>query len=170
PDDKQALGSFMRNYGILSKDLAYKMRGNKLMLESGKLPAANVGSVNFDTGVTAYQLKDFATAATYLKAAKDAGYVDANNQLDAVLADAYKRSGNAGAALQMSKDEIAAAQALARQCHTSEYWRCGEATTAEDLARDLARERRGNENLATGHLARTDIGLATGTAGGSAQR
>ena len=83
-------------------------------------------------------------------------------------------------ATRLSPAEIAAAQALARQCHTSEYWRCGEATTAEDLARDLARERRGNENLATehlatehlatGHLARTDTGLATGTAGGSAQR
>ena len=73
-------------------------------------------------------------------------------------------------ATRLSPAEIAAAQELARQCHTSEYWRCGEATTAEDLARDLAREHRGNENLATGHLARTDIGLATGTAGGSAQR
>ncbi|KQM13041.1 hypothetical protein [Novosphingobium sp. Leaf2] len=111
PDDKSALGSFMRNYGILSNDLAFKQRGNQMMLDSGKLTAANVGAVNYDAGLTAYQLKDFANAAKYLKAAKDAAYVDSTGQLDAVLADAYKRSGNAGAAMQMTKDEITAAQA-----------------------------------------------------------
>jgi hypothetical protein len=111
PDDKNALGSFMRNYGILSQDLAFKQQGNLLMIESGKLPAANVGAVNYDTGVTAYQLKDYANSAKYLKAAKDAGYVDSSGQLDAVLADAYKRNNNPEAALQMAKDDVAAAQA-----------------------------------------------------------
>ena len=37
-------------------------------------------------------------------------------------------------ATRLSPAEIAAAQALARQCHATNYWRCGEATTAEDLA------------------------------------
>lgn len=111
PDDKQALGSMIRNYGILSQDLATKQRGTLLMLESGKVQGQMAGTLNFDAGVTAYQLKDWASAAKYLKAAKDAGYVDPNNQLDMVLADAYKRSGNTDAALQMSKEEIAAAQA-----------------------------------------------------------
>lgn len=111
PDDKFALGSLMRNYGIISQGLEIKQRGTKMMLDSGKLPAENVGSVNFDAGVTAYQLKDWNSAATYLKAAKDAGYKDPNNQLDMVLADSYKRSGNTDAALQISKNEIAAAKA-----------------------------------------------------------
>ncbi|KHK91523.1 hypothetical protein [Novosphingobium malaysiense] len=111
PDDKQALGSLMRNYGILAKDLAFKQKGTVLMIDSGKLPADKAGAVYFDAGVTAYQLKDWATAAKYLKAAKDAGYQDPNNQLDLVLADAYKRSGNTEAVLQMAKDDIAAAQA-----------------------------------------------------------
>ena len=111
PDDKQALGSMMRNYGILAKDLAFKQKGNELLLESGKLPPENAGSVNFDAGITAYQLKDWANAAKYLKAAKDLGYVDPNNQLELVLVDSYKRSGNTEAALQVAKDDIAAAKA-----------------------------------------------------------
>lgn len=110
-DDKNALGSMMRNYGIMAKDLAFKQKGNALMIESGKLPADKVGAVNFDAGVTAYQLKDWAGAASYLKAAKGAGYQDPNNQLDLILADAYKRSGDTGAVLQLAKDDIAAAKA-----------------------------------------------------------
>lgn len=111
PDDKQALGSMMRNYGIISQDLAVKQQGNMLMLDSGKLPAQSAGTVNYDAGITAYQLKDWANAAKFLKAAKDVGFSDPNGQLDLVLVDAYKRSGNSGAAGQMAKDEIAAAQA-----------------------------------------------------------
>lgn len=111
PDDKQALGGLMRNFGILSKDLAMKQRGNLLMLDSGKIPAASLGSVNYDAGVTAYQLKDFATAAKYIKAAKDAGYTDPNGQLDLILADSYKRTGNTDAVLQLARDDVAAAQA-----------------------------------------------------------
>lgn len=111
PDDKSALGSMMRNYGIISQDLALKQQGNMLLLESGKLDAAAVGSTNYDAGVTAYQMKDYPNSAKYLKAAKDAGYVDSSGQLDLVLADAYKRSNNPQAALQMAKDDIAAAQA-----------------------------------------------------------
>lgn len=111
PDDKNALGSMMRNFGIISQDLALKQEGNKLLLSSGKLPAAEVAKTNYDAGVTAYQLKDYATAATYLKSAKDGGFVDSSGQLDAVLADSYKRNNNPEAALQMAKDDVAAAQA-----------------------------------------------------------
>lgn len=111
PDDKQTLGSMMRNYGVLSQDLSIKQQGMVLMLESGKLPSQSLGSVNYDAGITAYQLKDWASAAKYLKAAKDAAYVDPNGQLDLVLADSYKRSGNGQAASQMARDEVTAAQA-----------------------------------------------------------
>ncbi|WP_404481080.1 hypothetical protein [Novosphingobium sp. BL-52-GroH] len=111
PDDKNALGSLMRNFGIISQDLALKQQGNVLLLGSGKLPAAEAGKTNYDAGITAYQLKDYANSATYLKAAKDGGFVDSSGQLDLVLADAYKRNNNPEAALQLAKDDIAAAQA-----------------------------------------------------------
>ncbi|AXB76690.1 hypothetical protein [Novosphingobium sp. P6W] len=111
PDDKNALGSMMRNFGIISKDLALKQQGNMMLLESGKLDAAALGTTNYDSGITAYQLKDYANAAKYLKAAKDGGYSDTSGQLDLVLADSYKRNNNPEAALQMAKDDVAAAQA-----------------------------------------------------------
>lgn len=111
PDDKNALGSMMRNYGILSQDAALKQRGNMMLLESGKLDAAAIGSTNFDAGVTAYQQKDYSNAAKYLKAAKDAGYQDPQNQLDLILADAYKRNNNPEAALAMAKSDVEAAKA-----------------------------------------------------------
>lgn len=110
-DDKNALGSMMRNYGIIAQDLSIKQRGNALLLESGKLDAKALGTTNYDAGITAYQLKDYPASATYLKAAKDAGFVDSSGQLELVLADAYKRSNNPEAALQMAKDDVAAAQA-----------------------------------------------------------
>jgi hypothetical protein len=111
PDDKNALGSMMRNFGIISQDLALKQQGNVLLLGSGKLPAEEVGKTNYDAGITAYQLKDYTAATTYLKAAKDGGFVDSQGQLDLVLADSYKKNNNPQAALQMAKDDVAAAQA-----------------------------------------------------------
>lgn len=111
PADKAALGSFMRNYGLISQDKAMMLKGLAMSITSGGLPADQLGKANYDAGVTAYQLKDYATAAQYLKAAKDTGYADPSNQIDAVLADSYRRSNNSGAALQMAQDSITKAQA-----------------------------------------------------------
>lgn len=111
PADKAALGSFIRNYGLISQDKAMMLKGLQLAISSGALPADQLGKSNFDAGVTAYQQKDYAAAAQYLKAAKDAGYVDPQNQLDAVLADSYRRSNNSGAALQMAQESISKARA-----------------------------------------------------------
>lgn len=111
PDDKNALGAMMRNYGVLSQDLKVRQQGLTLQLDSGKLAPSAVGATNYDAGITAYQLNDYAASAKYLKAAKDAGYVDSSGQLDAVLADAYKRDNNPAAVLQMAKDDIAASKA-----------------------------------------------------------
>ncbi len=114
PDDKNILGDFMRFFAIISKDNDLKIHALKLRLDSGKVEADQIGAVNYDLGVTSYQNQDFAGAATYLKAAKDAGYQDPNNQLDLILADSYKRSGNSAAALEMVKADIAAATAAGR--------------------------------------------------------
>ncbi|EIZ80328.1 hypothetical protein WSK_1121 [Novosphingobium sp. Rr 2-17] len=111
PDDKNALGTLMRNYGIISKDLAFKQKGNLMQLESGKAAPDQIGLMNFDAGVTAYQLADYPTAAKYLMAAKAAGYHDSNNQIDAIIADTYRKSGNTQGLLQMAQADIAAAKA-----------------------------------------------------------
>ncbi len=111
PDDKLAMGQFVRTYGVLSQDLAFKQRGVTMMIESGKLPAASMGATYFDAGVNAFNLKDYTTAATYLKQAKDAGYQDPQNQLDLILSESYKRGNNPAAAMDMAKAEVEAAKA-----------------------------------------------------------
>lgn len=65
-------------------------------------------------------------------------------------------------ATRLSPAEIAAAQALAKQCHASDYWHCGEASAAEDLAL----ENPALENSATGTLARSDADITAATTGG----
>lgn len=80
-------------------------------------------------------------------------------------------------ATRLSPAEIAAAQALARQCHASDYWHCGEASAAEDLALEnsalensalehLTVENPALENSATGTLARSDADITAATTGG----
>ena len=111
PDDKMAMGQFARTYGVLSQDLAFKQKGVLMMIDSGKVPAASLPATYFDAGVNAFNLKDYATAATYVKQAKDAGYQDPQNQLDLILSESYKRGGNAQAAMDMAKAEVDAAKA-----------------------------------------------------------
>lgn len=111
PDDKMAMGQFARTYGVLSQDLAFKQKGVLLMIESGKVPAASLPATYFDAGVNAFNLKDYATAATYVKQAKDAGYQDPQNQLDLILSESYKRGGNPQAAMDMAKAEVDGAKA-----------------------------------------------------------
>jgi len=111
PDDKAALGTLLRNYGLIAQDQAMMLKGLDMSISSGALPADQIGKANFDAGVTAYQMSDYAKAATYLKASKDAGYTDPSNQIDAVLADAYRRSNNGAAALQLAQQELAKAKA-----------------------------------------------------------
>ena len=75
-------------------------------------------------------------------------------------------------ATRLSPAEIAAAQALARQCHASDYWHCGEASAAEDLALENSAlgkptlENSALENSATGTLARSDADITATTTGG----
>lgn len=109
PGDKLKLGEMTRTYGVLTDNAALQYTGLTMMLDSGVLPAASQGQVSWLAGVAAYQKRDFANAAKYAQAAKDGGFQDP--QLDAVLADSYKRSNNPAAALQMAQRDIAAAKA-----------------------------------------------------------
>lgn len=109
PGDKLKLGEMTRTYGVLTDNAALQYTGLTMMIDSGVLPAASQGQVSWLAGVAAYQKRDFANAAKYAQAAKDGGFQDP--QLDAVLADAYKRSNNPAAALQMAQRDIAAAKA-----------------------------------------------------------
>lgn len=109
--DKIKLGELTRNYGVLTADPAMQNKGLKLMMESGAVQPEGLPQIQYMTGISAYQTANYAEAAQYLKMAKDGGYVDQQGLLDRVLADAYKRTGNTGAALQVAQQEIDAAKA-----------------------------------------------------------
>lgn len=112
PGDKLKLGELTRLYGTLIDDHGLVLKGASTMLESGALAATNVGAANWVAGVAAYQGGDYAAAAKYVQAAKDAGFRDP--QLEGVLVDAYRLSNNMGGALQNAQREIAAAKAAGR--------------------------------------------------------
>ncbi len=90
PGDRLKLGNMMANYGGLISDSQFQHEGLVMMLDSGVLAEDLVGKVSWFAGVAAYQARDYATAARYVQRAKDRGFTDP--QLDAVLADAYRRS------------------------------------------------------------------------------
>lgn len=109
--DKLKLGEMKRIVGLLYDDIALQHQGLVLMLDSGALQPAQLGQVQFFTGVTAYQTGDYAGAVRYLQPAYDGGYRDQQGLIDRVLADAYKRTNNPQAAAQLAARELAAAKA-----------------------------------------------------------
>lgn len=111
PMDKLKAGEITRNVGVLKDDNAMQNKGLVMMIESGAAKPETLGQLQWLAGVTAYQSADYAGAIKYIKPAYDSGYRDQQGMIDKVLADAYKRTNNPGAALQMSTAEIAKAQA-----------------------------------------------------------
>lgn len=111
PGDKLKLGEMTRTYGVLVDDLALQHSGLALMLDSGVLAPAMVSQVQWLAGVTAYQQRDYAGAIKYIEPAFASGFRDQQGLLPQVLADAYKRTNNAGGALRVAQAELAAAKA-----------------------------------------------------------
>lgn len=106
PLDKLKLGELTRNVGVLKNDPAQQHKGLVMMIDSGAAQPQSLGQLQYLAGVTAYQTGDYAGAVQYLKPSFDSGYRDQGGMIDKVLADAYKRTNNSGAALQMAQDEI----------------------------------------------------------------
>jgi hypothetical protein len=111
PMDKLKAGEITRNIGVLKNDTALQNKGLVMMIDSGAAQPQTLGQLQWLAGVTAYQSGDYNGAIKYIKPAYDSGYRDQQGLIDKVLADAYKRTNNSGAALQMSTDEIAKAKA-----------------------------------------------------------
>ena len=78
-DEKIAGGGLIYNAGIRASDQSLQLQGMELMLESGKVPAEQVGRYNF----IAYQLSngagDFGKARRYLQ-----GAIDSNFRTDSI--------------------------------------------------------------------------------------
>ncbi|PEQ11257.1 hypothetical protein B2G71_18405 [Novosphingobium sp. PC22D] len=145
--DKVKLGEMMRTYGVLTADPALQNKGLKLMIDSGALQPDSLPQIYYLTGISSYQMADYAGAAQYLKQAKDAGYSDQQGLLDRVLADAYKRTGNTDAALQVAQQEIEAARAAgtkpsegALRAALQAAYDAKQTSTAVDLAAELGKD------------------------------
>lgn len=111
PGDKLKAGELARNVGVLTDDLALNHQGLTMMIDSGVVAPEQLGQLQFLAGVTAYQKRDYAGAVKYLKPAMDSGFKDPQGLLPTVLADAYKKTNNSGAALGLAQQELQAAKA-----------------------------------------------------------
>lgn len=86
-DDKYLAGQLALNMGNVSMDKVLQRRGLQAMIDSGKLPPADVAKFNYYIGGISFDMKDFAAARTALAAAIAAGYTE--NSVDYLLAEAY---------------------------------------------------------------------------------
>ncbi len=117
-DDRYAGGGQIYNLGRDSGDPALQLRGMKLMLESGKVPAERVGSYNLTAYQLAAQLGDQDAARAYLTTMADMGYsFDATmgdgstktfhaNDIRLMIAETYFEDGQYDAGLDYIKDQI----------------------------------------------------------------
>lgn len=70
-DEKIAGGGLIFNAGINSQDRALQLIGMEIMLESGKIPAEQVGRYNFIAYQLSNEQRNYAQARTYLQGAID---------------------------------------------------------------------------------------------------
>ncbi len=113
--DKFFAGQLTFTYGGLAVDKAMQRRGLVSMIESGNVPATEVGKYNYYAAGFAFDMKDFAAAEASLKAAIAAGYN--GNDVKGLLAEAQNSAGRPADALATIKDlvetSVAAGQAPA---------------------------------------------------------
>jgi tetratricopeptide (TPR) repeat protein len=86
-DDKFLAGQMGLILGNLAVDKVMQRKGLLAMIESGKLPAADVAKYNFYVGGLSYDMRDFAAARSAFQAAIAAGYTEGG--VEGLLAEAY---------------------------------------------------------------------------------
>ncbi|RJY08526.1 hypothetical protein [Aurantiacibacter aquimixticola] len=79
PDDLFVVGNLAQAIGQNMQDAGLRQRGIQLMLQSGKLPAADIPRYHYYNAQFAFNAGDYAAARTALDAAVAAGYVDADS-------------------------------------------------------------------------------------------
>ena len=102
--DKFFAGQLGFTYGGLAVDKAMQRRGLVSMIESGNVPAAEVGKYNYYAAGFAFDMKDYAAAEASLKAAVAAGYN--GNDVKGLLAEAQNSAGRPADALATIKDIV----------------------------------------------------------------
>jgi hypothetical protein len=91
-DDQYYTGNYILQLGQAMYDTTLQSRGLQMMINSGKVPAEQLGLYNYYVGAFAYDAKDWQTARTYLRQAIDAGYYE--NNVERRLAETYFMAGD----------------------------------------------------------------------------
>lgn len=121
PEDKFVAGQLAVSLGGVAEDTAMQRRGLQSMVDSGKTSAADLPKFQFFLGQLAFQAKDYAAARTALQAAKSAGYNE--NDIDALLAEAYINDNQAQQGLAILKQAIDARKAAGQPAPENWYRR-----------------------------------------------
>lgn len=121
PEDKFVAGQLAVSLGSIAEDPALQRRGLQSMVDSGKSPPEEAAKFQFFLGQLAYQVKDYAAARTSLQAAKAAGYKE--NDIDALLAEAYINDNQAPQGLTVLKQAIDARKAAGQPAPEGWYRR-----------------------------------------------
>lgn len=91
-DDRMAAGNLILSMGQKAQDPALQKQGLEMMLQSGKVPAANIGQYNMFAGQLAYNAKEYPAARNYLETALANGQT--SNDLEALIAESYFAENN----------------------------------------------------------------------------
>jgi len=102
--DKFFAGQLGFTYGGLAVDKSMQRRGLVSMIESGNVPAAEVGKYNYYAAGFAFDMKDYAAAEASLKAAIAGGYNGAD--VKGLLAEAQNSAGRPADALATIKELV----------------------------------------------------------------
>jgi hypothetical protein len=86
-DDKFLAGQLGLMLGNLAIDKGMQRRSLQAMIESGKLPEAEVAKYNYYVGGLAFDLREYAAARTAFQAAIAGGYTESG--IEGLLAEAY---------------------------------------------------------------------------------
>jgi hypothetical protein len=111
--DRNAAGQLALLLGNKLSDKALQRQGLETMLQSGQVPAEQVGQFQFFVGSLAYEAKDWAAARTALQAAVDAGYTQDDPR--PLIAETYFSGGQQAEGVRYLADLIKERQAAGQQ-------------------------------------------------------
>jgi Tfp pilus assembly protein PilF len=111
--DRYAAGQLALLLGNKLSDKALQRQGLETMLQSGQVPAEQVGQFQFFVGSLAYEAKDWAAARTALQAAVDAGYTQDDPK--PLIAETYFSAGQQAEGLQYLGELVKERQAAGQQ-------------------------------------------------------
>ena len=128
--DRDLAGNLVLNIGTNVDDRQLQRQGLMLRLESGLVPAEQVGQFNWFVGSLSYDFDEWATARQYMMVAQERGFSPEGNDLVQLIAQTYMEEEQPQQALDYLTAQIAAADAAGTP--VNERWLLAGLQTAYD--------------------------------------